>query len=379
MRIFFFITKSEQGGAQTHVAQLTQWLVGRGHEIVVMSAPGGWLALEVERLGARFISNAHLDNTASPLRLWKSIRTFLRAVESFKPDVVACHSTMAGLVGRLSLRSRIPTIFTAHGWGFTQGAPAMRRLLLPFLERMAGHFSSKIICVSRNDFELAHRHHIAPDENLVQIYNGIDLPLPPPPFHLSTSATFPPPPPSLHVFFIGRLAPPKNPFLLMEAFARLDRALQEQTRITIIGDGPDRGKLEELIQTLKLQTHIELAGSLPREHVLARLREEADLFVLLSRWEGFPYSILEAMAAGVPVIASRVGGIPEMLEHGGGILLKHEDAETLARALTLLIQDETYRVFLASQARLIAEQQFSVERMCERTFALYLLFPSQPL
>ena len=137
----FFITISEQGGAQTHVAQLTRWLVEHGHEVAVMSTPGGWLELETRRLGGRFFQNDNLDNTANPLRLWRASRHFLEAVDAFKPDLVTCHSTMAGLLGRLSLRGRIPTVFTAHGWGFTQGAPFLRRILLPMLERLAGRFS----------------------------------------------------------------------------------------------------------------------------------------------------------------------------------------------------------------------------------------------
>ncbi|MBI4435269.1 glycosyltransferase family 4 protein [Candidatus Uhrbacteria bacterium] len=377
MRVLMFITKSEQGGAQTHVAQLTRWLVEHGNEVAVMSPSGGWLAQEVERLGGRFVPNEDLGNTASPLRLWKSCRTFLRAVASFEPDIVACHSTMAGLIGRLSLRGRIPTIFTAHGWGFTQGAPLPRRLLLPVLERLAGRFCRRIICVSRNDLELARSHHIAPDDKLVQIYNGIEA---------TDSRSLGSArmagsarddtrevrmAHTIRIFFVGRLALPKNPFLLVEAFARLDRELQEQARVTIIGDGPDRERLEELIKKLGLQARVELTGSIPREQVLARLGEEADLFVLLSRWEGFPYSILEAMAASVPVIASRVGGIHEMLEHGGGIIIHGDDLASLTSALTTLLHDPQTREHLGAAAKRAVEQHFSVEQMCERTGTLY--------
>ncbi len=438
MHIFFFITKSEQGGAQTHVAQLTRWLIERGHEVAVMSAPGGWLAQEVEQLGGRFLPNEDLGNTTNPLRLWKATQGFLHATLEFKPDLVACHSTMAGLIGRFALRGRIPTIFTAHGWGFTQGAPLLRRLLLPVLERLAGRFCRRIICVSRNDLELARRHHIANDDKLVQVYNGVEISgisrktcgelSDPPPSqgsfdseltveegvrggclhasrasshtdlhqtsqssatshspslerrgaeqHVSTQFTTDPisasrlSKPFLNIYFVGRLAPPKNPFLLIEALVRLAPELQERARVTIIGDGPDRERLERLIEKLELRARVELAGSLPREQVLARLREEADLFVLLSRWEGFPYSILEAMAAGVPVIASRVGGIPEVLEQDGGILV-NDDLAQLTEVLTTLLKNSTTRTTLGTQARHLVESRFSVEQMCEKTFAQY--------
>lgn len=369
MRIFFFITKSEQGGAQTHVAQLTRWLVEHGHEVAVMSPSGGWLELQTHQVGGRFLPNEHLGNTANLHRLRNASRCFLEAVDAFKPDVVACHSTIAGLIGRLSLRARIPTIFTAHGWGFTQGAPLMRRILLPIFERLAGMYAKKIICVSRNDLELAHKLHRTSDEKLALVYNGVET-------HEGAEIASAVERPrndtgvrKINILFVGRLAPPKNPFLLVEAFSRLPHELQERAHITIIGDGSDRTRLEALIESLHLTTRIELTGTLPREQVLERLRSQADIFVLLSRWEGFPYSILEAMAAGVPVIASRVGGIPEALEHGGGILV--DDLAQLTDALSRLIRDVHIRTSMGLQARHSVESHFSVESMCEKTFAQY--------
>ncbi|MEK7619959.1 MAG: glycosyltransferase family 4 protein [Patescibacteria group bacterium] len=371
MRVFFFITKSEQGGAQTHVAQLTRWLVLHGHEVAVMSMPGGWLEGETARLGGQFFSNDELGNTASPLRLWRASRRFLEAVDEFKPDLVACHSTMAGLVGRLRLRGRIPTIFTAHGWGFTQGAPRLRRLLVPFLERTAGRFSKRIICVSQNDLKLARANRIAPVEKLVQIYNGIEtsrsldsaVGLARDDTDKSGMRT------CVQIYFVGRLAPPKNPFLLIEAIARLPRELRDRVRVVIIGEGPDLKRLEEQIREQQLEDNITLLGALPREEVLKQLRTQADIFVLLSHWEGFPYSILEAMSAGIPVIASRVGGIPEALEHGGGILV--DDLDQLVNALSRLIGEEHTRTSMGLQARHSVESNFSFESMCEKTFDVY--------
>jgi glycosyltransferase involved in cell wall biosynthesis len=381
MRILFFITKSEQGGAQTHVAQMTRWLISHGHEVSVMSAPGGdtpsealakegWLEKEIRRLGGQFFSNDELGNSASPLRLWRASHRFLEVVDQYKPDLVTCHSTMAGLIGRLSLHGRIPTIFTAHGWGFTQGAPRLRRWILPLFERLAGRFSSRIICVSQNDLTLARVHRIAENDKLVQIYNGIE-----PSRSLDSAIGLARDDKDktemsrIQIYFVGRLASPKDPFLLIEAFTRLPRELRDKTRITIIGDGPDRRRLEERILSQNLTDSIRLLGALPREHVLERLRSQADIFVLLSHWEGFPYSILEAMAAGVPVIASRVGGIPEALEHGGGIVV--DNLEQLKGALTRLIQDQHTRLSMGAQARRTVETFFSIESMCEKTFSVY--------
>lgn len=369
MRVFLFITKSEQGGAQTHVAQLTHWLVEHGHEVTVMSQPDGWLQEETRRLGGTFIPNDSIANIICLCRLWKGARVFKQAVSAFNPDIVACHSTMAGLVGRFALRGRVPTVFTAHGWGFTQGAPALRRLMLPMLERLAGRFCERIICVSRNDLELAHTHRIAPDDKLALVYNGVERP------HnqeiASVDLRLPRNDTTLNIVFVGRLAPPKNPLLLVRAFSRLPRELQNRARVTIIGNGPDRDRLQSTIDSLDLIDRIELAGSLPRELVLELLRTQADLFVLSSRWEGFPYSILEAMAAGVPVIASRVGGISEALEQGGGLLVEGDNLDALTRTLASLIADDTGRAAMGAQAMRTAQERFGVYQMCEKTFEVY--------
>lgn len=387
MRVFFFITKSEQGGAQTHVAQMARWLVEHGHEVAVMSQPGGgtpseascpskpwrsgmakegWLQEETLRLGGTFIPNDSIVNTICLCRLWKGARDFEKAVFAFNPDLVACHSTMAGLMGRLSLRGRIPTTFTAHGWGFTQGAPRLRQWILPIFERLAGRYAKKIICVSRNDLELARSRRIVPNDKLALVYNGVET------FdNAEIASAVPRNDEKVHIYFVGRLAAPKNPFLLVKAFSRLPRELQEKTHITIIGDGPDRTRLEALIENLHLTAHVELTGALPRKDVLERLCSQADIFVLISHWEGFPYCVLEAMAASVPIIASHIGGIPEALEHGSGILIDGDSLEQLVQALTLLITDNALREKMGGMAKQTVESKFSVEDMCEKTFAQY--------
>ncbi|PJE76918.1 hypothetical protein COV05_01835 [Candidatus Uhrbacteria bacterium CG10_big_fil_rev_8_21_14_0_10_48_16] len=361
MRIFFFITKSEQGGAQTHVAQLARFFISRNDDVMIMSAPGGWLEKEAQKMGASFAPNAFLGNSANPLRLVRATQRLSQALKSFRPDLVTCHSTVAGLIGRFFIRNRIPTIFTAHGWGFTQGAPWLRRRLLPFLERLAGRFSSQIICVSHNDLDLAQRQHIAPNNTLTLIHNGVEL----------QAESLKKPSDVVHIFFVGRLAPPKIPSLLLTAFSQLDPELQHRTHITIIGNGPDTHQLALDIQSHNLSGFVELAGALPHDQVLERLKAEADLFVLLSNWEGFPYSILEAMSAGVPVIASRVGGIPEALAYGGGILIDNHDPDQITRALAQLIHDPSLRSSMGITAQQSVHDHFSLEQMCQQTLAVY--------
>lgn len=361
MHILFLITKSEVGGAQTHVAQLAQFLIAQRHGVAIMSAPGGWLEKEAKKLGARFFPNPFLVNSANPLRLVKAGRCLIQAVRDFQPDILACHSTAAGLLGRFTIRNRIPTLFTAHGWGFTQGAPILRRVILPILERFAARFSSKIICVSQNDLRLAQRHHIAPKEKLVQIYNGVEIPHP-----ITKQLSN-----RVCIFFIGRLAPPKDPIMLIKAVQHLPEPIRQRVNVTIIGDGPDQHNLASAIHDAGLDTIVELAGSLSRDKTIERLQCEADLFVLPTHWEGFPYSILEAMACGVPVIASNVGGIAEAVDATCGILVPPNDERALREALTSLITNPQQRRAMGEAGKEKASRIFSVQSMCQRTLVTY--------
>lgn len=362
MTILYFITKSEQGGAQTHIAQLTEYFLSEGHTVAVMSAPGGWLEDEVRRLGGCFFANPFLDNTINPRKLWMAGKEFLRVVQSLRPDLVTCHSTIAGLVGRFALRGHIPTVFTAHGWGFTRGTSFIRRILLIPLERIAGFFAARIICVSENDADLARKFAIAQTEKIVKINNGVAL---------MSWKNVVREKKILEIVFIGRLAYPKNPFLLIRAIKKLSANLQEEIHVTIIGDGPQKKKLKTQISDLALEDRITLMGAIPREDVLSFLWERADIFVLTSRFEGFPYTILEAMAASIPVIATAVGGVREAVGDDAGVVIAPDDVSVLCQALVALIQDSALREKQGRSGRQRVERFFSIDTMCTETNKLY--------
>jgi glycosyltransferase involved in cell wall biosynthesis len=361
MRILFFITKSEAGGAQTHVAQLAKFFVSRGDEVAIMSAPGGWLEQEATKIGAGFYPNPFLCNTSNPLRLWRASKTLSRAINNFQPDIVACHSTIAGLIGRLSIRNRVPTIFTAHGWGFTQGAPLSRRIITPILERFAARYCDNVIVVSRNDLDLAHDNRITNDSKLTLIHNGVE-----PCAQRATTAHD-----TTNIFFVGRLTPPKDPILLINAIAGLPEELRKQIKLTIIGDGSQVDDVRDCIRDNDLIAQIEMTGTLTRDEVLKRLQTQADVFALVSRWEGFPYTILEAMALGIPVIASDVGGINEVVDDSVGCLISRDDSQALADAIqnAILYPDEWKTKGQRAYNRI--HSNFSLQQMFEKTLSVY--------
>jgi glycosyltransferase involved in cell wall biosynthesis len=144
---------------------------------------------------------------------------------------------------------------------------------------------------------------------------------------------------------VGRLDPVKGIDILLRAFARVRQRVPD-TQLVVVGDGGCRPALQRLALELDVGSAVEFAGPLDAEGVRARLAQ-ASLFVMPSRSEGLPLALLEALAAGVPVVAARVGGVPEILRNGSGIMVPPEDPESLAGAICDLLMDAAQRAALA--------------------------------
>ncbi len=168
---------------------------------------------------------------------------------------------------------------------------------------------------------------------------------------------------------VGRFAPVKNHELLVGAFATL--CMQEQVPISLwlVGEGELRGAIQEKVQQLGIGHRVQFLGV---RHDIPHLLCAADVFVFPSLWEGNPLSVMEAMAAGLPVIASRVGGIPELVEDGvSGILIPSENLQELTAAMRLLIRDERQRHRMSASARQRAVERFDMRHTVRAYEALY--------
>ena len=214
------------------------------------------------------------------------------------------------------------------------------------------------ICVAHGERRAGLRARTCRAGRTVVIHNGIALDRPRRP---SRSAAGP-----VTLLSVGRLRAPKDFRTLLHAMAALDRGT---ARLRIAGDGPDRAELEHEIARLGLGSVVELLGT--RDDV-DELLAGADVFVLSSASEGLPMSVLEAMAAGLPVVASAVGGVPELVRDGEtGALVPPGDSAALASALRTIVADPALRERLGEAGRRRAEQEFSLARFEREHLALY--------
>lgn len=363
-KILLLVTLSEWGGAQQVVHSLARGLSER-FDITVACASGGELVAKLKRAGINVVAIPALRRNPNPLDLLAFIKIYA-LLHHEKFDIVHIHSTKAGLLGRLAARlARVPAVlFTAHGWAFTEGRSLWKRHLLALMECFAARFCTRIICVSEHDRQLALKFKVARHATLAVIHNGVD----PRPF-LQADGTKIRRQLDLEgvavLTFVGRLAPPKDPFTLLKACTFLDGDF----KVLLVGEGPLRTAAARLARQNGLSDKVILTGA---RHDVPDILAASDAFVLPSRWEGLPLTVIEAMMAGLPVVASRVGGVSELVDEGvTGFLVPPSDPKALARALKTLLEDESLRRRMGQAGRAKALEHFTLELMLRRTQTLY--------
>jgi glycosyltransferase involved in cell wall biosynthesis len=364
-RVLLLVTLSEIGGAQQVTYSLARHLSDE-YEITVACAPNGAL---VERLRRDGIHVVEIPDLVRNVRPWRDLRAFFslrRWLRRERFDLVHTHSTKAGLLGRLAARyAGVPgVLFTAHGWAFTEGRAYWVRRLLARVERYAARRTSKIICVSEHDRELALRFRVADPQQLVVIHNGID----PGPFReadgKAVRAEWGIDRDEPLITFVGRLAAQKDPLTLLEAVRRLSGG-----RVLLVGGGPLRSRVRAFLRQHGLEDRVVLTGE---QTNIPEILAASDIFVLPSRWEGLPLTVIEAMLAGLPVVAGRVGGVPELVEEGvTGLLVPPGDPTRLAEALQRLLDGADLRHRMGDAARRRALRRFTLESMLRKYRDVY--------
>lgn len=360
MRIAYIITKSAPiGGAQIHVRDLAIHLKSHGHDIHVVVGDTGLFTEQLLAHGVRVHHLPLLCREISPVRDVLCLWRMTRLLGDIRPDMVSTHSSKAGWIGRLAAWfQHIPVLFTAHGWAFTDGVPAIPKAIYLRAEKMAAPLATRILTVSENDHQLAIRHAVGDPGKLLTVHNGMPAITP----DLFARPACSPP----RLVMTARFDEPKDHLLLLDALSGLkDMAWS----LDLIGDGSRMGIAQDRVQTLGLADRVTFWGT--RDDV-AEILARGQLFVLPTKWEGFPRSILEAMRAGLPVIASDVGGVREAVREGvTGRLVARGDLKGWRRALGELIADAELRETMGRQGKCLFDQEFVFEVMRDKTLAVY--------
>lgn len=384
LKIVGVIARLNTGGPARHVILLDSGMRARGHEALLAHGEVSSGEASLEALAAEHdvetVKVPHLGRSMKPLRDAQAFFSLVALLFAERPDVVHTHTSKAGMVGRTaalvfnatrSRRSRCAVIHTFHGHVFEGYFPPAVSGLVRWIERLLALATDRIVTVSpRQRFDIVGRFGVAPDWKVVTIPLGLDLqPL------LELPATAPNlrrelgiEPDAVVVGYVGRLVPIKDLETLFRAFAQALESIPG-LYLVVAGDGQVRRRLEALSDGLRIRPRVRFLGWTDR---LTRVYATMDLCALSSVSEGTPVALIEAMAARKAVVATSVGGVPDLIEAGvNGLLVPASDVRRLAEAIVRLARAPDLRCRMGTAGRQYAATHHSGERLVSDVERLY--------
>jgi len=372
-KILFLITQSEFGGAQKYVYYLATRLPKDHYEVAVACGIGGLLIPKLREAGIKVIPIPNLVREINPVRDSLAFLDLFRFIRRKRPHIVHTNSTKAGFLGRLAAKcAGVPVIvFTAHGFVLNEPMGILSQFLFTVIERIGGMLSDAIIAVSEADRWTAIQHGVTSPDRIVTIHNGLDIEsLGSPNSSAIAQKQMELGLPDSHrvIGAVANFYVTKGLPYFLQAAAHV-REVFPEAKFALVGDGERRRELVALTNELNLDSSVLFLG---QRNDVPELLPLFDVFVLSSVKEGLPFALLEAMAAARPIVATTVGGIPEVIINGEtGLLVPPRDPEALAKAIITLLsdRDRAQRMGLAARERVLAH--FTLERMMEETEQLY--------
>ncbi len=402
--ILYLVTQSELGGAQRYVFDLATNLSQEFNISVAFGEQGkqGELAKQLKQANIKYYVIPHLKRAISPINDLKALIEIIKLIKKLKPDIIHLNSSKVSILGsiatiffKLKIENRqSKIIYTVHGWVFNEPMPKWKKLFYKYAEKFTAIFKDKIICVSEFDRQTAIKEKICNPKKLTTIHNGIEQInflskeearqnlTPQPPF------TSPLAPLLIRrgelkgrgrrrgeggevlIGTIANLYPTKGLEYLIQAIYILITNYQLPITTIIIGEGEERKNLEDLIGQLNLKSNVILTGKINNA---AELLPAFNIYVCSSVKEGLSYTIIEAMQAGLPIVATKVGGNKELIEDNKtGFLVEAKNPQMLAKKIQKLINNPELQQKLGANAKQKTREKFSLERMINKTKNVYI-------
>jgi len=374
--LVFIITKSNWGGAQRYVFDLCMAMRDKFLIKVILGLPAGQaggegpLAEKLNGSGIEVMTINELGRDVNFVKDLKVVWKIWRALLKIKPDIVHLNSSKIGAVGSLAARlAFVPKIiFTAHGWAFNEDRSPFQKTLIAFIAWLTLIFSHKTIAVSESiKKQIVYFPFI---KNKIVV---IPLGIAPVDYFIKGEAKQKllgsiPDKGTCIIGSVGELHPIKGQGYAIEAIASLI-SKGKKIKYIICGEGAYRPVLEKKIADLNMKENVILAGNIPEA---ARYLKAFDIFLFPSLSEASGYAALEAGMAGLPVIASAVGGVPEIIDDMiSGILIQPKKPNELVAAVELLLDKPELQTKYGSALREKVAKEFSMEKMIESTEEMY--------
>ena len=319
--------------------------------VTILSAPGGRLLEEAAAADLEVVLLDHMSPEISPARDRRAVRELTNYFERNRTDVVHTHSAKAGAIGRIAAsRSAVPAIIhTFHGFPFHNFQSRARRTAYISAERWLGRKTDEFLAIGDSVAAEAIRLGIASPDRVRVVASAIENSITPasPESRARSRTTLGVGEDVLLVGTVGRLDFQKAPLDMIRAVAALER---DDVHLVWVGGGPLMDEAQKLIDNIGLGHRVALLGE--RDDV-PQLLPGLDVFAMSSLYEGIPCAVIEAMSCGIPIVATAVNGVPDVVKHGRtGLLARPGDPRSLARAIELTFDDPHNAQAMAKAARL---------------------------
>ena len=367
-RVAQIITLSEMGGAQKHVYLLTKSLIKKGYEVDVIAQGGGELVNKVKESGGNFIDNPYMVREINPIMDMKNIIYLKKLFKKNKYDIVHCHSSKGGLVGRIGARLAgvKNIIYTAHGFVFNEPMGKLKKNIYIAIEYIGSKFGKKIIAVSQKDFNCGKKYKLGNENNLYCIGNAIEEV----DFSRLKNKNMLKKELGLNegYFILGMISnfyETKGHRYLIEALKKLyDEGFKFY--MLFAGEGPT---MQEMIEKSKGYDLIKFLGYRKDNLDLINI---FDAFMLSSVKEGMPYVILEAMNIGKPVLCTKVGALTNMIESGvNGILMNPKSYEEIYNTLKDVLEGKYNLNLIGNKGKEYVNKNYSFKKFMNDIIKVY--------
>jgi glycosyltransferase involved in cell wall biosynthesis len=375
-KILHIITRLDPGGSSTNTIETVSRLDKEKFDAFLISGVTQNVSVNLlESLNREGISFLFIGYLQRDISIWHDLKAFFalyRYIKKEKYDIVHTHSSKAGILGRWAawLAGTRHIVHTPHGHVFYGYFKNFLTKFFIFIERITSSFTSKIITLTDIEQIEYLERNIARPNQLVTIPSGIDIRM----FRSDGKKNkefldkWKIPRDHQIIGSVTRLDPIKGNRYLIEAMPRI---IQEfpKTTLVLLGDGSEKSYLEYLIENLNISDHVVLCGYQMNVNSWLHL---IDIFVLASINEGMGRAILEAMASGLPVIATKTGGIPELIQDGvNGILIPTKNSQMISDAVLKLIRNPNLRQHYGENGLKSVTEKFGIEMMVKNLESLY--------
>jgi glycosyltransferase involved in cell wall biosynthesis len=361
-RISFLITELDHGGAERALVRIATGLDRSLWQPQVISLNDRGPLTEPLEAADIPVTAIGAGRVRSPRGLWRATVGLARCLKEQQPEVLQTFLFHANIAGRLAAkRAGIPVVVSGIRVAEKRGRWRLA------LDRRTDHLVGRHVCVSRSVADFSISESGLPESKVVVIPNGVDVER----FATAEPADlsqFDIPKEATTILSVGRLDEQKNPLGLLNSFASIAEEHPE-THLLFVGHGPDEAALRASIAESNLQLRVHLAGW---QADVPGLMKACDLFVLASKWEGMPNVLLEAGAAGIPSVSTRVEGAEEIITSGeSGVLVGISQQDELANSISDCLSDPQSAQLRASRLQGVIREQFTWNSVVESYSSLY--------